>query len=173
MTGTGGSGQERKKGDSFPAALTRYLLPYEKRILATRKHPSVLRGPALLVLAALAAASLITVQAQAGSIVLVAWVACAAVAGRLMWKLIAWQRTYLVVTDHRVGLLTGVLNRRIAMIPLTKIADLKVEQPLPGRLLGYGTFVIDSAGKDHPLARIEYVPSPARVCVVITAAMYA
>ena len=39
--GTGGSGQERKKGDPFPVALTRYLLPHEKRILATRKHPAL------------------------------------------------------------------------------------------------------------------------------------
>ncbi|MGO9191753.1 MAG: proteasome accessory factor PafA2 family protein [Streptosporangiaceae bacterium] len=41
VTGTGRSGQERQNGDSFPAALTRYLLPHEKRILATRKHPAL------------------------------------------------------------------------------------------------------------------------------------
>ena len=45
MTGTGGSGQERKKGDSFPAALTRYLLPYEEENPRDPEAPVRSAGP--------------------------------------------------------------------------------------------------------------------------------
>ena len=76
----------------------------------------------------------------------------------LAWKLIAWRRTYLVVTSLRVILITGILTRQIAMMPLAKIADIQVEQPLPGRLLGYGTFLIEARWPGHPLSNIAYIP---------------
>ncbi len=158
--------------DPVPGPSDRYLLPDERKIVTTRKHPAVLRGPAALVIAALAGAALVTAHAPAASPILIAWTGFAATAAWLAWKLIAWQRTYLVVTSHRVMLITGILNRRIAMMPLAKIPDIKVEQPLPGRMLGYGTFLIESAGQGHPLSNIEYIPRPEEICVAITSAIY-
>jgi len=158
--------------DPAPGPSDRYLLPDERKIVTTRKHPAVLRGPAALVIAALAGAALVTAHARTASPTLIAWAGFAATAAWLAWKLIAWQRTYLVVTSHRVMLITGIVNRRIAMMPLAKIADIRVEQPLPGRVLGYGTFLIESAGQGHPLSDIKYVPRPEKICIAITSAMY-
>jgi hypothetical protein len=46
------------------------------------------------------------------------------------------------------------------MMPLTKITDLAVDRSLMGRMLGYGTIVLESAGQDQALSKLEFVPEP-------------
>ena len=45
------------------------------------------------------------------------------------------------------------------MMPLTKVTDMTYERSILGRLLGYGTFVLESAGQDQALSRIDHVPN--------------
>jgi len=113
-------------------------------------------------------AALITAHAHTASPTLIARAGCAATARSLAWKLIAWQRAYLVVTSHRVMLITGIVKRRIAMMPLAKIADVKVEQPLPGRVAGYGTSIrsrhMNNSGRDGPGPLSQVLTCPYANC---------
>jgi hypothetical protein len=54
----------------------------------------------------------------------------------------------------------GVLTRKIAMIPLGKVTDMSYVRPPVGQLLGYGSFVLESAGQDQAFREVEYVPHP-------------
>jgi protein-disulfide isomerase-like protein with CxxC motif len=57
----------------------------------------------------------------------------------------------------------GFFVHKIAMMPLTKVTDLTFERSLRGRLLGYGTLIVESAGQIQALNRIDYIPRPEEV----------
>jgi membrane protein YdbS with pleckstrin-like domain len=78
----------------------------------------------------------------------------------LAWQIGEWWVERFVVTDRRVLLTTGILTKRVAVMPLAKVTDLTYERTIFGRLLGYGVFIIESAGQQQALRRIEYIPEP-------------
>ena len=51
------------------------------------------------------------------------------------------------------------LHHKLGMMPISKVTDLTYERPLIGRMLGYGTLVIESAGQIQALNRIDYLPA--------------
>jgi hypothetical protein len=59
---------------------------------------------------------------------------------------ILWWIERIVITDKRVMLAQGFFVHKIAMMPLTKVTDLTFERSIRGRLLGYGTLIVESAG---------------------------
>jgi uncharacterized membrane protein YdbT with pleckstrin-like domain len=65
-----------------------------------------------------------------------------------------------VVTNMRVFRIHGVLSKRLATMPLSRILDITVIKPLPGRLLGFGHFVFESAAQEQGLREIRYVGRP-------------
>ena len=46
------------------------------------------------------------------------------------------------------------------MMPLTKVTDMSYERSVPGRIFGYGRFVMESAGQDQALHKVNWVPDP-------------
>lgn len=65
-----------------------------------------------------------------------------------------------VITNMRVFRVHGVLSQHLATMPMTRILDISVYQPLLGRLLGYGHFVFESAAQDQGLRDIRFVGRP-------------
>jgi hypothetical protein len=51
----------------------------------------------------------------------------------------------------------------VAMMPVSKITDMTYERTLFGRMLGYGTLILESAGQIQALNRIEFLPRPEEV----------
>ncbi len=49
------------------------------------------------------------------------------------------------------------------MMPLGKVTDLTFERSLGGRMLGYGTLIVESAGQIQALNRIDYMPRPEEI----------
>lgn len=83
--------------------------------------------------------------------------------GYLFWKVLDWRTERLIVTNRRLLLITGVLNRKVAVMPMRKVTDLTFETSLVGRLLrerGWATFIFESAGQDQALHRVTFVPTP-------------
>ncbi|PID54229.1 MAG: hypothetical protein CSB46_03730 [Micrococcales bacterium] len=54
------------------------------------------------------------------------------------------------------------------MLPLGRITDMKYQRTFFGLILGYGRFVLESAGEDQALREIEHVPHPDDVYHIIT-----
>ena len=46
------------------------------------------------------------------------------------------------------------------MMPLGKVTDMSFQRSLLGRMLGYGEFILESAGQDQALATVQYIPYP-------------
>lgn len=65
-----------------------------------------------------------------------------------------------VITNMRVFRIRGVISRKLATMPISRILDITVEKPLLGRLLNYGHFVFESAAQEQGLRDIRYVGSP-------------
>ncbi len=142
--------------------IERFLLPSERRVLAVRRHWSRLAEPALTSLAGLFLLMwldqrLPVAMPAARDILLAGWVALMA---RLTWRVMEWRADWFVVTDRRLLLRTGIVTRRVAMMPLIKVTDMSYSRPPVGRVLGYGEIVIESAGHDQALRRIRHLPHP-------------
>ena len=70
----------------------------------------------------------------------------------------ASDRDWFVATDKRFLLFYGFIRRRVAMMPLLKVTDMTYDRSILGRILGYGNFVLESAGQDQALSNIDHVP---------------
>ena len=73
---------------------------------------------------------------------------------------VAWAVDYFVVTSHRFIETSGLFNRKVAMMPLAKVTDMTFQRSVLGRMLGYGTFILESAGQDQALSTVDHIPYP-------------
>jgi hypothetical protein len=46
------------------------------------------------------------------------------------------------------------------MMPLTKVTDMSFQRTALGQLLGYGEFIVESAGQDQALSHVTFLPYP-------------
>ena len=74
-----------------------------------------------------------------------------------------WWIERIVITDKRVMLAQGLLVHNVGMMPLGKVTDLTFQRTLGGRMLGYGTMVVESAGQIQALNKIDYMPRPEEI----------
>ncbi len=148
--------------DTVPNAVNKYLLPHEHQVITVRKHPAVLIGPIAISLAGLVIAAVVstTVARHNSGVVGFVWIAWAVVLLWLVYKVWEWSQDYFIVTSRRMLLATGVITRKVAMMPLVKVTDMSFQRSSLGRLLGYGEFILESAGQDQALRRVDFLPYP-------------
>ncbi len=149
--------------DGLPRrSLQRFVLDDERIVLATRHHWARLLEPAATAVAAFAvvgvAVGLLRHSVGDGADLL--WWLWLAVLARTVVRLVSWRTEWFVATDRRMLLLTGLVTRRVAMMPLHKVTDMSYARSVAGRILGYGEFVLESAGQDQAMRRIAFVPRP-------------
>jgi len=147
--------------DRVPHTVERHLLPHERQVLTVRFHPAVLIKPVAVTLVALAVALLVTMELPVSVIVaLVIWAVFLGILAWLSVQVYAWLEDYFVVTSQRLLLTTGIITRTVNMMPLTKVTDMSFKRSAWGRVLGYGEFVVESAGQDQALRHIRHLPYP-------------
>jgi uncharacterized membrane protein YdbT with pleckstrin-like domain len=148
--------------DTVPPAIARYLLPHEQKVITVRLHPAVLIRPVAETLLGLALAAVLSAVAAKGNgaVLLVVWLAWMVLLVRLVAKIWEWWDNHFVVTSARLLLATGVLTKKVNMMPLTKVTDMSFQRSSLGRILGYGEFIVESAGKDQALSHITHLPYP-------------
>ena len=130
------------------------LAPGETILHRARYHWVFYRfSIAVLVLAGiLGAAALYARRAQAGEevgrplgLLAAAFVAIALVA--FLARRIRANMDEFVVTNRRVIRKVGLVAREIQQAPLEKIQDITIEQGVLGRMLGYGTVIVETASE--------------------------
>jgi len=148
--------------DTVPASVNRYLLPHERQVITVHKHPAVLIRPIFEVLIGLAIAGWLSnsVAHGNGTVLLVIWILWALLLLRLGIKVLDWSVDYFVVTSQRFVLATGVITRKVNMMPLSKVTDMSFQRTTLGRILGYGEFILESAGQDQALRVVDHIPYP-------------
>jgi uncharacterized membrane protein YdbT with pleckstrin-like domain len=149
-------------GDTAPASVNRYLLPHEHQVITVRKHPAVLIVPIVLTLAGLIVAGVLSTSVASDSSLglEVIWWAWAALLLYLIWRVINWSVDYFVVTSRRILQTSGILTRKVAMMPLSKVTDMSFQRSATGRMFGYGQFIVESAGQDQAMRSVDHIPYP-------------
>ncbi|HEY2128722.1 MAG TPA: PH domain-containing protein [Streptosporangiaceae bacterium] len=157
-----------------PASVNKYLLPHEHQVITVRKHPAVLIMPIALALGAILIAIVLgsTVLLHTKNAFLVLLIICLIFLGYLGFKAWEWAEDYFVVTSDRMLEASGVFTRKIAMMPLVKVTDMSFQRSTTGRLLGYGSFILESAGQDQALRTIDHVPYPEQLYLEICALIF-
>jgi membrane protein YdbS with pleckstrin-like domain len=142
--------------------LERYLVEGETVIVAVRLHWFHLAREILVALAATAFAFWVDVKVSlspGGQLLhnasLLFWWGAAL---WLLWRVLNWRRDWFVATDKRFLLFYGFIRRRVAMMPLLKVTDMTYDRSPLGRIVGYGKFMLESAGQDQALSVIDHVP---------------
>jgi uncharacterized membrane protein YdbT with pleckstrin-like domain len=152
-----------------PADVDKYLLPREVRVATVRRHPAVLLTPSAQAVAGLLAAFILsaTLLRDHATLIWIVWGLWGVLMARLIWEAINWAVDYFVITSERILLTSGVFTRSVAMMPLSKVTDMSFHRSFAGRLLGYGEFVVESAGQDQSLRTIDHIPYPEQLYLVV------
>lgn len=143
--------------------LDRYILDGERLVVATRHHWAKLIEPVLTTIVVFLLLSVISDPVERASSATVAtalWWIFLAVLARLVWRLLEWRNEWFVATDKRLLMTYGLITHKVAMMPLRKVTDLNYSRSPVGRVLGYGEFLLESAGQDQAMREIEWLPSP-------------
>jgi membrane protein YdbS with pleckstrin-like domain len=137
-----------------------YLIPGEQARISVRRHSASLVLPvarAVGLIAVLLALQL-AVPADVTGVQGVLWGSAVAVLIHLGYHLRSWWVERLVVTTERMLLTQGVFTKTITMMPLGKVTDLTFVHTPMGRVMGYATMKVESAGQDQALSRLKYMP---------------
>ena len=147
-----------------PREIDEYLLPTERRVIRVRQHWAVMlnhvSSTALFLLALVLGERLLPDSVIIDNLAF--YLALVAVL-RFTVLTILWWIERIVITDKRVMLAQGIITHSVGMMPLGKVTDLTFQRTLGGRMFGYGTLVVESAGQIQALNRIDYMPRPEEV----------
>jgi uncharacterized membrane protein YdbT with pleckstrin-like domain len=148
--------------DTVPTSVNKYLLPHERQVITVHQHPAVLIRRIVEALVGLALAGFLsnTVAHGNNDVILVIWLLWAVLLARLIAKVFEWSVNRFVVTSQRMLLVSGIITRKVNMMPLSKVTDMSFQRSTLGRLLGYGQFTLESAGQDQALRIVDYLPYP-------------
>jgi hypothetical protein len=137
----------------------RYLLPSERAVIVTRRHWAVVAVPVAEALLGiiLSGVAVGKIGDHAPFLVNVLALASIALVLRAVWRVVEYWWDWFVVTDSRILLTQGLLTRKVAVMPLTKVTDMSYNVSMLGRLLSYGAFVFESAGQEQALHTVSYL----------------
>ncbi len=157
------------------AFVRRYLFPTEKYRGEWRRHwVHILLPIAVVVLATFLMGFISSLLAHyqakiAVTAVVLIWLLA------LVWvafKVMEWFDDRFILTNKRVMLINGLVTRKVAMMPLARVTDMKYQQSPLGRILNYGTFVLESAGQDQALREVPHLPNPNELYLRVVEEMY-
>jgi len=108
-------------------------------------------------------------MSSALTVLVLVWIA---VMGWVLWDVAEWYYDRFVLTNKRVMLIEGIIARKVAMMPLARVTDMKYTQSALGRVLGYGTFELESAGQEQALRNVKNLPNPTDLYLQVVEEMY-
>ena len=138
----------------------RYLLRGERPVVSTRQHWASVAEPILSAVIVSFLAIAAALSADWGQAAWIVVIPALALVLRAVWKIAEWYCIWFVTTDRRLLKTYGLITQRVAMMPLAKVTDMSYDRSIMGRLLGYGEFVMESAGQDQALRVVRWVPNP-------------
>jgi membrane protein YdbS with pleckstrin-like domain len=103
------------------------------------------------------------------TILVIIWIA---IMSWVLWSVAEWYYDRFVLTNKRVMLIEGILSRKVAMMPLARVTDMKYTQSPLGRVLGYGDFELESAGQEQALRNVPNLPNPTDLYLQVVEEMY-
>jgi uncharacterized membrane protein YdbT with pleckstrin-like domain len=160
--------------DRVPALVNRYLLPHERQVVSVHQHPVVLSRRSFLVFVGFVIAAWLSISVAPGNgtALLIIWLLWGVLLVRLAVKIVDWSLNYFVVTSQRLLLAQGFIVRKVNMMPLAKVTDMSFQRTVVGQILGYGEFIVESAGQDQALRNIRFLPHPEQLYLEVCALIF-
>jgi uncharacterized membrane protein YdbT with pleckstrin-like domain len=118
------------------------LMQGERLVFQTKLHWVVYGPPSVFAAASVAVG--VAIGSQHGAIVAVSGLSIALLSAAIRW--IRRQTWEFAVTNRRVLVKTGLVARRTRELQVDRIESLSIDQPVLGRLLGYGTVSVRGTG---------------------------
>ena len=148
--------------DDLPKEVPKYLADTETSVLGGQVHEAVMIKPiAFFVLGTLAAVVAFGQLPASADIVLnliiIGWVA---LVGWVWWRWFEWTRELTFISGYRMIKLQGIIIREVRMMPIGKVTDMTYTKSPLGMILGYGTFIVESAGQDQAFSKLPFIPEP-------------
>jgi membrane protein YdbS with pleckstrin-like domain len=143
----------------IPKELGRYLIPTESIIFLVRRHWIVLLEPILTAIAGLIIVALVTANAS-GVLVKIVLALWAVALLRLTFHIFEWRHEVFLATNSRLMLVHGILTRKVDIMPMAKVTDMRYDRSMIGQIFGYGVFILESAGQDQALSKINFISNP-------------
>ena len=162
-------------GANPPKDVSKFLLPHEQEVITVRKHPAVLLAPVAWAVLGIIAAALLstTLFRHSSTLTLIVWAAWGVIFLRLLWVAANWAVDYFVITSRRFIEISGLLlARNIATMWMVKVTDMTFRQSFPGRIFGYGTFILESAAQDQALNKVDFIPYPEQLYLEACALLF-
>jgi uncharacterized membrane protein YdbT with pleckstrin-like domain len=143
------------------------LIPGETPVIVVHPHWKVLVKPislAVLIVAVVLVAIALIPYSKAGpaGILVLGAIAVVGVMWSLFLPLVRWRTTTYELTNRRLRLRYGVVNRFGHDVPLSRISDVSYETGGLDRVFGAGTLVVESPGERGEV-RLANIPSVERV----------
>ncbi|MFY1700312.1 PH domain-containing protein [Micromonospora sp. WMMA1923] len=161
--------------DEPSSLVARYLFPTERYRGEWKRHWIHLTTPVLIGVGAtfiLGYLSGFLAGQDVSALTTVAVLLWFAVMGWVAWRVADWWYDRFILTNKRVMVVNGIITRKVAMMPLARVTDMKYEQSPTGRAFNYGTFVLESAGQDQALREIKNLPNPNELYLRVVEEMY-
>jgi uncharacterized membrane protein YdbT with pleckstrin-like domain len=135
------------------------LIPGETVLYRTGLHWITLAGPVFAALLFGLPGLLMLIAGAAGGSGGVAFFGLLLLAfGGFLVAVGIWKRnaTEMAVTNKRIVIKTGLLSRRTFELLLTKVESIGVDEPVVGRMFGYGSVVVrGTGGSPEPFPRVR------------------
>ena len=146
------------------SADSRYLAIDERVVCKVKRHPAILASPFFsavgVVMGSIFVGVLLSPADGSDAVDTVLGLLCFGFLIRFGWSVWEWWVDRIVVTDRRMFEVSGILTRRVASMPLSKVTDMTYHRTIPGRLFGYGELRLESPGQKQAIASIGYLPKP-------------
>lgn len=157
-------------GSREPITVMKYLLPDEVDFTLLRKHKAILLRPVVFLALGVIVAGVLTgfVGVHHGWALLAIGVFFLAVLAYFTYQAIQWWVSYFVLTKHRCLQTSGLITRKVNMLPLSKVTDVILVRDFWGRMFNYGTLTLESAGTFQALGDVDFLPIPEQLYLEIS-----
>ena len=135
----------------------RHLTPGENVVFRTRLHPVVFAGTAFFAACVIGIVVLIVARNDLPpETVRLLWLAGVVIAvGSFVTPVLRWRTSEFAVTTSRVLVKIGLVSVHTLELMLPKVEAIGVDQPIAGRILGYGTLrIVGTGGTVEEFARV-------------------
>lgn len=151
-----------RESTELPEEVQRYLADTEVSALGGQKHEAVVIEPILTTVVGVFGCLWLIARLppnldKIGAVLVVSIIVFIL---RLIYRLWEWRYNLIFITGKRIIYVHGIITRNVSMMPLSKLTDMRYVRTPVGMVLGYGTFIVESAGQVQALSRLSPIPDP-------------
>ncbi|RBW47290.1 PH domain-containing protein [Psychromonas sp. B3M02] len=85
----------------------------------------------------------------------------------IVWKYLSIKCTRYELTNERLKVKSGILNKKIDELELYRVKDYRLEKPFFLRLFSKGNIILDTSDKTHPTLILRAISNSEELCDIL------